>query len=101
MISLADAVEAFLRGREVSGATQATLRTYAFTLDRFSRASGVQMLSEVTPKIIESHLGDLRARMKPISATRNTPAFIGLFTRDKTGRRRESPALGRGLQTTP
>ncbi len=67
MISLADAVEAFLRGREVSGATQATLRTYAFTLDRFSQVSGVQMLSEVTPRIIERHLGDLRARMKPIS----------------------------------
>ncbi len=67
MTSLAEAVEAFLRGREVAGATLATLRTYAFTLSRFSRASGVQILSEVTPEIIERHLGNLRARMKPIS----------------------------------
>ncbi len=67
MTSLADAVEAFLRGREVAGVTQATLQIYTFTLNRFLHTGDAEALSEVTSRIIEHHLGDLRAHMKPIS----------------------------------
>ena len=65
--SLAEAVTAFLRSREIANATPATLRTYAYILDRFRNLSGVQNLAAVTPETIESHLAELRARMRPVS----------------------------------
>ncbi|MGH2626245.1 MAG: tyrosine-type recombinase/integrase [Anaerolineales bacterium] len=65
--SLPDAIAAFLRSREVAGATGATLRVYAFNLERFRRKSGVESLAALTLEVIEQHLTALRARMNPIS----------------------------------
>lgn len=65
--SLSDAIAAFLLSREVANASKATLSTYAYNLDRFSRTSGLQSLEEITVETIQRHLMDLRARMRPIS----------------------------------
>lgn len=93
--SLADAITAFLRSREVANATPATLRTYAFNLDRFRRFSRPQNLTEVTPEVIEAHLMALRGRMKPISVHqpfRTLRTFFRWYVR--TGRLTADPMAG-------
>jgi integrase/recombinase XerC len=66
-----NAVSDFLLSREASGATPATLRTYAADLVRFTHASGTADLGGPTPEGIEHYLVGLRARMTPISAHRH------------------------------
>lgn len=66
--SLADAIDAFLLSREVANASKATLTTYAYNLNRFSRHSGVQCLGRLTLESIQRYLVDMRARVRPITA---------------------------------
>jgi site-specific recombinase XerD len=95
---LGDAIAAFLRSREVSGCTAATLRTYAACLKRFSwhcLAHGIQSLAALTPEVIEGYLADLRARMQPVSVhqrVRTLRTFCRWCVR--TGRLERDPMAG-------
>jgi site-specific recombinase XerD len=94
-VTVADAIVAFLRSREISGCTGATLRVYRFNLARFCRASGAKVLDDVTPEALEGHLAVLRARMKPVSvhqAFRTLRTFCRWCVR--TGRLAADPMAG-------
>jgi site-specific recombinase XerD len=69
-MTLAETVEAFLRSREASGCTPATLKTYRIDLDAFCEASGILKVAALAPEAVETYLAALRSRMKPISAHR-------------------------------
>lgn len=93
--ALADSIAAFLRSREAAGCTAATLRTYAGTLERFSRAVGPVPLEAVTSGVIEGYLTALRARIKSISvhqAYRTLCTFCRWCAR--TGRLHADPTAG-------
>jgi site-specific recombinase XerD len=64
---LDDAAAAFLRSREASGCTAATVRTYAANLDAFRRTSDSADLSGMTTTGVEGYLVGLRSRMQPVS----------------------------------
>lgn len=93
--ALVDTIQAFLLSREVSNATSATLRTYAFVLDRFCRAGSIQTLAEVTTEAVEHHLMTLRGRMKPISVHKHFRT-LRTFWRwcVRTGRSQADPMQG-------
>jgi site-specific recombinase XerD len=90
-----DAIAAFLRSREATGATAATLRTYTAELFRFARAAGVETLTDLTVEIVERILADRRAQVRPISAHR-TYRTLRTFCRwcVRTGRLSADPMIG-------
>ncbi len=90
--SLPDAIVAFLRSREATGATAATLRTYTAELVRFARAAGVSALADLTAETVERILADRRAQVKPISVHR-TYRTLRTFCRwcARTGRLANDP----------
>lgn len=93
--SLVDAIAAFLRSREIANATQPTLTTYGFNLDRFHRSNGIQDLAEITREVIEAHLQELRARMKPISVHQPFRTLRTFFRWcEQTGRLAADPMAG-------
>src|SRR3972149_11698882 len=92
---LREAVEAFLLAGDAANHTPATRRVYAYTLERFLRAGGVQTVAEITPDVIQRHLADLHKRMKPVSihqAFRVLRTFCAWCAR--TGRLTTDPMAG-------
>jgi site-specific recombinase XerD len=69
-MNLAEAIQAFLRSREASGCTPATLRTYRIDLDDFCYATGIAQVADLAPEAVETYLVGLRNRMKAISVHR-------------------------------
>jgi site-specific recombinase XerD len=60
----------FLRSREAMGCTAATLRIYAYNLDRFALwclAHGLTDGAALTPQVLQQYLAELRQRMKSVS----------------------------------
>jgi site-specific recombinase XerC len=94
-LTVSEAVVAFLRGREASGCTVATLRNYAGALERFARACGVTEVADLTPEVLEGYLTDLRGGMKPVSVHHHFRA-LRTFTRwlARTGRLPADPMAG-------
>ncbi len=78
-MTLGEAVEAFLRGREASGCTAATLAVYRHNLARFAQASEAQALAEVTPKGVEDYLAALRSRLRPVSVHQHFRTLKAFF----------------------
>ena len=93
--SLREAIEAFLLAGDAANHTPATRRVYAYTLERFLRAGGVQTVAETTPDVIQRHLADLHKCMKPVSvhqAFRVLRTFCAWCAR--TGRLTTDPMAG-------
>jgi site-specific recombinase XerD len=104
-MTLAEAIQAFLRSREASGCTPATLRTYRIDLDAFCDASGILQLAGLAPEAVETYLAGLRSQMKPISAHRRY-RVLRTFCRwlVRTGRLSTDPMVGLAMrvpQTLP
>src|SRR3989304_4463630 len=93
--SLREAIEAFLLAGDAANHPPATRRVYAYTLERFLRAGGVQTVAETTPDVIQRHLADLHKCMKPVSvhqAFRVLRTFCAWCAR--TGRLTTDPMAG-------
>jgi site-specific recombinase XerD len=91
---LADAIAAFLLGREAAGCTPATLKSYAWALAHFRRAVGLPAPEAITPEVVEAYLTGLRARVKPVSVHRHY-RVLRTFTRwlARTGRLPADPMV--------
>src|SRR5713101_1231453 len=92
---LPDAIAAFVTFGDVANHTTATHRTYAYVLERFRRTCGLQAVAELTPDVIQRHLMDLRARMRPISVHQSFRT-LRTFCRwcERTGRMAADPMAG-------
>lgn len=91
--TLREASESFLRSREASGCTAATLRTYEADLRTFAFWCLRHSVPDpFAPQTIQDYLADLRGRMKPVSAHRHYRA-LRTFTRwlHRTGRLSSDP----------
>jgi site-specific recombinase XerC len=92
---LPDAIAAFVTFGDVANHTPATHRTYVYVLERFRRTCGLQTVAEITPDVIQRHLMDLRARMRPISVHQSFRT-LRTFCRwcERTGRMAADPMAG-------
>jgi site-specific recombinase XerC len=95
IVPLPQAIAAFLRSREASGCTAATLSAYSTELARVARTAGVSVLTDLTTERVEGVLLDRRAEVKPISAHR-TYRTLRTFCRwcVRTGRLTADPMAG-------
>jgi site-specific recombinase XerD len=74
-MTLAEAIQAFLRSRDASGCTPATLKTYRIDLGTFCDTVGASKLAGLTPDAVETYLAGLRSQMEPISVHRRYRAL--------------------------
>ncbi len=76
----ADAIAAFLIGRQVANCTSATVHIYSANLGRFLGASQAHRLDEVTPLVVQRHLAGLQGVMKAVSVHQHFRALRTFFT---------------------